>query len=235
MTTPTENSIRNWFDRLYGSRREHSMRPSAAYISFLDYLPVKAGEKLLDIGCGTGWLLKAASKKGLFTCGIDVSAEAIKLSRKNSPVSVVELASVTKIPFPSETFDYITCIGVLEHFTDMEKAFIEMKRVAKKSAMFCLMVPNSKTLYWKLGKCFKKEYRESNENAFSLKEWQMLFEDHGMEIQQISRDDWRLRKLLGYLGITSNSRLYNFIRHMVWSLIPLSRAHQFIYILRIKS
>jgi len=211
------------------------MRPFAAYISFLDYLPVKVGEKLLDIGCGTGWLLKAASERGLFTCGIDVSAEAVKLSRKNSPMSVVESASVTKIPFPSETFDYITCIGVLEHFTEMEKAFNEMKRVAKKSAMFCLMVPNSRTLYWKLGKCFSKGYRESNENALSLKEWQNLFEDHGMEIQHVSRDDWRLRRLLSYMGIKSDSRLYIFFRNMVWSFIPLSRAHQFIYILRIKS
>lgn len=235
MPTPTESSIRIWFDRLYSSRRERSMRPLEAYRSFLDYFPLKAGEKLLDIGCGTGWLLKAASERGLFTCGIDLSAEAVKLSRKNSPTSVVESASVVKIPFPSETFDYITCIGALEHFTELEKAFSEMKRVAQKRAMFCLMVPNSRTLYWKIGKCFSKGYRESNENAFSLKEWLTLFEEHGMEIQHLSRDDWRLRKLLSFLGIKSDSRLYSFIRHMVWSFIPLSRAHQFIFILRIKS
>ncbi len=122
MPTPTEHSIRSWFDRRYRSRREQSMRPMAAYTSFLDYLPLKAGEKLLDIGCGTGWLLKLASERALLTCGIDLSAEAVKLSRKNSPTSVVEIASVTKIPFLNDTFDYITCIGALEHFIEIGKS-----------------------------------------------------------------------------------------------------------------
>ncbi len=103
-----------------------------------------------------------------------------------------------------------------------------MKRVARKDALFCLMVPNSNTFYWKCWQRLSKESQGSNENAFTLKEWHSLFEKHGLEVQQLSRDDWRLRKFLGSLGIKSGTFLYNFIRQIICSVIPISRAHQFI-------
>jgi ubiquinone/menaquinone biosynthesis C-methylase UbiE len=235
MITHDENSIRSWFDQLYAARQSRSMRPSTAYLAFLDYLPLQKGMKLLDIGCGTGWLLKAASERGLYTSGIDLSSAAVELSRKNSPASIVELARVTKIPFPDNTFDFVTCIGVLEHFTELEQSIAEMKRVTKNEALFCIMVPNSRTLYWKVWQRFSKEHRESNENALSLKEWQELFQRYGFRIQELSRDEWRLQKMVSLIGINSDSQLYQMIKKFIWKVIPLSRAQQFIFILKTES
>jgi len=48
----------------------------------LDYLGAQKGRKLLDVGCGTGFLLLAAFKRGLKTYGIDISEEAIKIAKK---------------------------------------------------------------------------------------------------------------------------------------------------------
>lgn len=231
MSAHSENSVRSWFDRLYTNRQERSMRPAAAYSIFLEYLPLQKGMKLLDIGCGTGWLLKVASEKGLQTCGIDLSAAAVQLSRKNSPASIVESAGVTKIPFPDHTFDFVTCIGVLEHFTEMEKSVAEMKRVAKRGAHFCIMVPNSKTLYWKIWQRFSREHRESNENALSLKQWQELFLQQGFKVLQMSRDEWRLQRVVSFLGIKTDRWTYQHVKKMIWNFIPLSRAQQFIFIL----
>ena len=226
-----ETSIRSWFDRLYTTRQDRSMRPPAAYLNFLHYLPWQKGMRLLDVGCGTGWLLKAASEEGLQTCGIDLSAAAVQLSRKNSPASIVEVAGVTKIPFPDHTFDLISCIGVLEHFTELEKSIAELKRVARRGAHFCIMVPNSRTLYWKIWQVFSKEHRESNENALSLKQWQELFLQQRFTILQIGRDEWRLQRIVSLVGIKSESQTYQMVKKMVWNLIPLSRAQQFIFIL----
>jgi len=52
---------------------ENAWRTFEAYPFFLDYLNVKSGEKLLDIGCGTGYLLKATDQRGLQTYGVDIS------------------------------------------------------------------------------------------------------------------------------------------------------------------
>jgi ubiquinone/menaquinone biosynthesis C-methylase UbiE len=235
MVTRNENSIRSWFDQLYTARQNRSMRPPEAYLTFLKYLPLQNDMKLLDIGCGTGWLLKAAAEKGLSTWGIDLSAAAVELSRKNSPSSVIELAAVTKIPFPDHTFDLVTCIGVMEHFTELEQSISEIKRVTKKDTVFCIMVPNSRTLYWKIWQKFSKEHRESNENALSLQEWQALFQRYGFKIQEINRDDWRLQKIVSLIGINSNSRLYQIVKKFMGKVIPLSHAQQFIFILKIES
>jgi len=148
----SENSIRSWFDRLYERKQLDSMRHIDAYPVYLDYLDVDPNKKLLDVGCGPGLLLKAAQQRGLQGYGIDLSSEAVRIASRTLPDSSIEVGSVTRINHPDKKFDYITCIGVLEHFLDMDKSISELKRIAKDTARYCIMVPNSKTIYSRLGK-----------------------------------------------------------------------------------
>lgn len=231
MTAATESSIKNWFDQLYSTKQHRSMRPPAAYPVFLEHLQVSEGKMLLDIGCGPGWLLKAAAERGVKTCGIDLSPAAIKLAGLASPTSTLKVASVNQIPFPENSFDYLTCIGVFEHFLDVRKAVREMQRVAKPDARFCIMVPNSRTLYWKMSKLFSRSHGESNENAFLLKEWIDILRVNGFTIQKVYRDEWQIRKTLGLLGFGWSEFLFKTVRKMVETIIPLKFAHQFIFIL----
>jgi len=232
MTKATEISVKSWFDRQYARKKQKSMRSEDAYPVFLDYLKVKPGEKLLDIGCGPGWLLKAAARKGMGTWGVDLSPHAIELSRQASPDSQVQVSSVTNLQFPDKTFDYVTSIGVLEHFIEMEKSIREMQRVAKDDARFCIMVPNSRTVHWKISRAFSRQNRESNENALSLAEWKNLFLSNGFAIEQIYRDEWQIRKMLKVIGLGKFHGLFAATRNVIWTLIPLQFAHQFVFILK---
>ena len=227
----SENSIRSWFDRLYKQKQLNSMRHIDAYPVYLDYLKVHQNKKLLDVGCGPGLLLKAAQQRGLQTYGIDLSPEAVKIASHTSPDSKIELGSVTQINDPDKSFDYITCIGVLEHFLDMDKSISELKRVAKDTAQYCIMVPNSRTIYWNIAKTFSRSHRESNENANSLEEWQDLFSNYGFKIVNIHRDDWQIRKFFKFFGLGSLKKLIETTKTVVRKLIPLKFAHQFIFIM----
>ncbi|MBN2366976.1 MAG: methyltransferase domain-containing protein [Calditrichaeota bacterium] len=230
----SEDSVRNWFDRWYAEKKWNSMRNFKAYPVYLDYLNVKPGTFLLDIGCGPGWLLQTASRRGLKSCGVDLSREAVRLARITSPESLITVGSVTGIPFAAHSFHYITCIGVLEHFLNMESSIAEMKRVAKSDSVYCIMVPNSKTFYWKLAEKFSRNHRESNENARALEEWKKFFTTNGFRIYDIRRDEWIIRKTLSVVGLGSFSGLIRKVQQVIWSFVPLKYSRQFVFILEIE-
>lgn len=74
---------------------------------------------MLDVGCGTGELVKFLQKKGIEAYGIDVSKEAVR--KANS--KFVKLGSITDIPFPGIFFDIVGCHWVLEHVAEYEKSY----------------------------------------------------------------------------------------------------------------
>ena len=230
--TIDEAVIRNWFDNLYVEKGVESMRPFETYSIFLEYLEVQKGKKLLDVGCGPGLLIKAASKVGLDTCGIDLSEEAVNLAMKVSPHSKVNVGQGEKLEFEDHIFDYLTCIGTLEHFLDMRKGLEEMKRVTKKDALFCLMVPNSSSILWKVFRFFNIIDTDSNENAYPLSEWVDLFNSAGFKIERIFPDRWYLKKLLIPIFPNSHKKVEGFVRKITPKIFPLKYVNQFIFILR---
>ena len=114
--------------------------------------------KILDIGCGKGYLLydflKVLPKAEVF--GIDISDYAIKNGKKEVSNSLY-LGNATKLPWPDNFFDLVISINTLHCLDcyDLEKALIEMERVGKKSKYLCVESfrnENEKAnlLYWQV-------------------------------------------------------------------------------------
>lgn len=83
----------------------------------------------LDVGCGTGNILRHARKYFRNTYGIDYSAQALKRARYYTP-NVVK-ADGRKLPFESNTFDCLSYYSVLHHLYDPQELFKEAYRVLK--------------------------------------------------------------------------------------------------------
>lgn len=137
----------------------------------LDWLGVKekSNQKLLDVGCGGGFFLNQA-EKFLDCTGIDFSEQALIQAKKNCNSKLV-LGSASFLPFKDDFFDFVVCLGSLEHFIEMEKALSEMKRVLKKKGKINIYVPNSDFILFKLNKATAFQ---PNERLASLKEWEKL-------------------------------------------------------------
>ena len=143
-------------------------------------MAVRKGAKALDVCCGTAdWtiaLAKAVGASGEVT-GLDFSESMLEAGKdKVKPFPNISLiqGNAMELPFPDETFDYVTIGFGLRNVPDYEKVLSEMKRVLKPGGMIACLdtshpeLPGYKQLfrfYFKFimpifGKLLAKSYRE---------------------------------------------------------------------------
>jgi SAM-dependent methyltransferase len=96
--------------------------------------------KLLDAGCGTGAVMKYLARYGEVT-GIDLSAEAVKLSRQRGHARLAR-ASVLQIPLASGRFDVVVSFDVISEAGVADRpALCEFARVLKPGGLALLRLP----------------------------------------------------------------------------------------------
>lgn len=136
------------YQTLYETEKYHwwySVRKKIIRDLINSYANSQKNIKLLDIGCGTGELLKELPPLG-DVFGIDSSPQAIAFCKEKG-LKNVSVAEGTKIPFPNNSFDVILCLDVLEHIQDDSAVLKEIYRVAKMGAIIFIFVPTFKFLW----------------------------------------------------------------------------------------
>lgn len=228
---PSADDVKSWYNQHYAARGLQSMRPLAAYPVFLDLLGARSGARLLDVSCGTGALLAAAAARGMQAAGIDLSDEAVRLARRVAPTARVVVGAGEALPFKDGTFDYVSCLGSLEHFLDMGQGLREMRRVATPGARFCIMVPNQDFIGWKVLGHHGTAQQDINENLLPLAGWRRVFEAEDFDVRQVVPDRWHaVRWRSG--GQNGLARLVTGpVLEAAWRLVPLRWQYQFVFLL----
>ncbi len=114
--------------------------------------------KILDIGCGKGYLLydflKIIPDAEVF--GIDISEYAISNSKPEIKNNLI-LGNSNNLPYEDNYFDLVISINTLHtlHTFDLEKSLIEMERVGKKNKYLCVESYRNESekanlLYWQV-------------------------------------------------------------------------------------
>lgn len=229
----TQETVRVWFDDVYATRGLEYLRPPEAYPIFVHLLGARPGEALLDVACGPGLLLRAASEYGLRAYGVDLSSVALTIRRTVAPDARALVGNAEQLPYASESFDHITCIGSLERMLDRNRVLREMHRVAKPGARFCLMVRNSRTLSWKIhGELLGRRNVRGHQDAAGLEWWSELFNKLGFVVDRVYPDQWfaqRFRRALGVSWEAQQGRVASSY------LLPLRFANEFIFVMRKRS
>ncbi len=98
----------------------------------------KSGMRILDIGCGTGIMMKFFEKYGEVS-GVDVEMSALRFCSKRG-LSNLAQGSVLKLPFKDESFDLVGIFDVLYHkaVTDDVVAMKEIFRILRKEGYLVL-------------------------------------------------------------------------------------------------
>jgi SAM-dependent methyltransferase len=100
------------------------------------------GLRILDAGCGVGYNVVHYRERGHEVFGFDIAPEAVARARRWGLVEIAE-ASVTEIPFASNSFDVVFSFDVLEQLAveDAPKAVKEMARVLKPGGTLFVRTP----------------------------------------------------------------------------------------------
>ncbi|MEI6572500.1 MAG: class I SAM-dependent methyltransferase [Alphaproteobacteria bacterium] len=141
----------------YGGYRYIEGRWAPVADALIKHYELKAGSKILDVGCGKGFLLFEMLKiePGLQVSGIDISSYALN----NAKVEIkdfLQLGNAIALPFDDKSFDLVISLTTLHnlHNYDLERALKEVERVGKK-AYICVEsyrneIEKANLLYWQV-------------------------------------------------------------------------------------
>jgi protein-L-isoaspartate(D-aspartate) O-methyltransferase len=142
----------------YGGYRYMEGRWEKVARAMVDHYGIKPGDKILDVGCGKGFLLYDFTKvvPDLEIHGVDISEYAIEHSKEEIR-DRLQVGNATSLPFPDHYFDFVISITTLHnlHCYDLDKALREIERVAKKNKYICVESyrteeEKANLLYWQV-------------------------------------------------------------------------------------
>lgn len=113
----------------------------------LSHVTIDADDTILDVGCGGGRTIAtmaAAASRGK-VCGVDYSATSVSVARRLNAAAIkaervdVQQASVSALPFPSDTFDLVTAVETHYYWPDLTHDLQEVRRVLKPGGRFLII------------------------------------------------------------------------------------------------
>nr|CAA6830270.1 MAG: 2-heptaprenyl-1,4-naphthoquinone methyltransferase MenG (EC [uncultured Thiotrichaceae bacterium] len=111
----------------------------------LQTLGINAGERVLDVGCGTGFLTKELAMlvgESGYVLGVDNSADMLDGGRERcAPFPQIELkqAAADALPVADNSFDVVTCTQVLLYVPDLMAVLAELYRVLKPGGRIAIV------------------------------------------------------------------------------------------------
>jgi ubiquinone/menaquinone biosynthesis C-methylase UbiE len=166
----TAANIGNTYDEIY---TEHSnvWGDQGRTPEFIEYfaalLSTLSTGKLLEVGCGEGFLLAAVN--GSEKTAVDISVEALRKARSRAKAEF-GVALAERLPFPDASFDLVFSVGVMEHFLDDRAATREVCRVLRSGGNYAVLLHVDLSSRGRLALKFS-EYVFPNFRPLALARW----------------------------------------------------------------
>lgn len=123
---------------------------------------------LLDIGCGTGWLVKWGDDRGVPSIGLDQLFDGLREAHLHNPHLKLVQGEATRLPFQNGKAGTVFLLDVLEHLIDDIAALNEVWHVLKPGGWIIVSVPGTMTP-WSIRDIEAGHWRRYNESEFREK------------------------------------------------------------------
>ena len=119
----------SWDPELYEAKHSFVWKLGQGVIDLLDPMP---GERILDLGCGTGHLTDQIAQRGADVLGVDASPDMIGQARQNFPKLRFQLENAGEMKFENE-FDAVFSNAALHWMTDAENVASAVSRALRRN------------------------------------------------------------------------------------------------------
>jgi SAM-dependent methyltransferase len=90
-----------------------------------------SGLALLDVGCGTGLVVRLATEQGARATGVDVAEPMLAVARELVPGADLRVGDIEALPFDDATFDVVTAFNAVQYAADPRAGVAELARVVR--------------------------------------------------------------------------------------------------------
>ncbi len=136
---------------------------------------------ILDIGCGKGWLLRIAQENNWKTYGLEVSRYASNYARKKLGLNVLT-GTIAEANFPSQYFDIITMLDVIEHLENPLNDLMKLNKILKKDGLLIIETPHIGSIYYKITRKYWVGFNIFHNYYFSLTTMKKILEKTGFKV-----------------------------------------------------
>ena len=143
--------------------------------------------QILDVGCGSGYFLRALDEQKWDRFGVEIGREAVSAARMHLGEDHIVEGSLVGSGFDNENFDVITFWSALEHMNHPSSALAEVHRILRSSGKLILQVPNggSYQASWFKGSWFALD-APRHRYHFSKPVLERCLNDNGFAIERIT-------------------------------------------------
>jgi trans-aconitate 2-methyltransferase len=196
-----------WDAALYQDQHSFVWRYGANLVESLNPQP---GERILDLGCGTGQLTAEIARSGATVIGLDKSAEMLTEARKNYPDLAFVSGDAAGFRFP-ERFDAVFSNAVLHWVKDAEGAIESIAKVLRPGGRFVAEFGGKGNIASVLAalRAVLGPWADEQSPWYypSVGEYSALLERHGLEVRSASLFD-RPTPLEGKDGLENWLRMF---------------------------
>jgi ubiquinone/menaquinone biosynthesis C-methylase UbiE len=183
---------RRWFDRRaasYESGVTSRWRDPVQRAS-LDALHIGAGDRLLDVGCGTGAASRSAASVAASVVGIDLSLEMIRKAQQMADGFAnvhFEIADSEHLPFEDGAFTAVLCSNSFHHYPDPARAVREMARVLAPGGRLVIGDACSDRAAARIADAFLRRFEPGHVRLYRSDELGSFVRDAGLSRVELKR------------------------------------------------
>jgi SAM-dependent methyltransferase len=162
------------------SNAQHKRATASLYLQIIER-QIRAGGRVLEVGCGSGEFLEKAASRGFDVTGIEYADAAVKRANARLGRAAVKCGSIETLPLEPSAYDAVVCFDVIEHVRSPQEFLERVHRCLRPGGLLVVATPSLDSWSRRLLGHSWMEYKTEHLYYFNRKSLRLLFGNCGYD------------------------------------------------------